>query len=121
MSKVTRLHCDRCGAQTDKPHITQWAAIQAQRHSGTVVLGDDAWVDLCEACTDSMAAWFANPQQFRQLHDAAEATLLWFQPGPWTDALNDQWRSFTGDNTPTSKGLCDAIRAALARPEVSVP
>lgn len=119
MSVITRLRCDRCGAQADSPNITQWSAITAHRRSGGAILADATpHIDLCEPCADSLAAWYVNPQQFRQLHDLAEATLLFHRGGPWTADDMLLWRDLVGQEfDPHTKGLCDAIRKALAHPE----
>ena len=117
MSTIERLRCDRCGTETDKPNMTQWATVTNARFCGSAVLGDGNQVDLCEPCADSLAAWYVNPQQFRQLHDVAEATLLWFAPPPWTNPQRAKWTELTGADDANTKTLCDAIRKALAHQE----
>lgn len=122
MSTIRTLVCDRCGAQADNPNISQWSAITAHRRSGGALLGDGPHMDLCEACADSLAAWYVNPQQFRQMHDACEATLLFHRGAPWTADDMLHWRDLVGQEfDPHTAGLCGAIRKALAHPEEDAP
>ena len=117
MSTIITLVCDRCDAKSPPGDTENWAEMEFLRRSGLFALEFDNHSDLCEACADSLAAWYVNPQQFRQLHDVAEATLLFHRGGAWepTDAM--KWAELTGAKEATSKTLCDAIRKALAHPE----
>ena len=119
MSIIKTLVCDRCGASADNSGLaaSAYTTLTCRGASGRSNLPNGKDADLCGKCSDSLQAWFANPQQFRQLHDVAEATLLFHRGGAWepTDAM--KWAELTGAKEATSKTLCDAIRKALAHPE----
>ena len=119
MSIIKTLVCDRCGATANNSALaaSEFVLLTARGASGRSVLPNGKDADLCGACADSLQAWFANPQQFRQLHDAAEATLLWFAAPPWTNPQRAKWTELTGADDANTKTLCDAIRKALAHPE----
>lgn len=48
-----------------------------------------------------------------RLRKAAQAALLFFRSEPWFKT-EEEWERVTGGIPPTSKGLCDFIRSALA-------
>ena len=121
MSTIITLVCDRCDAKSPPGDTENWAEMEFLRRSGLFALEFDNHSDLCEACADSLAAWYVNPQQFRQLHDVAEATLLWFAPPPWTNPQRAKWTELTGADDANTKTLCDAIRRALAIVEEPEP
>ena len=123
MSIIKTLVCDRCGATANNSALaaSEFVLLTARGASGRSVLPNGKDADLCGRCADSLQAWFANPQQFRQLRDAAEATLLWFAPPPWTNALRAKWTELTGADGANAKTLCDAIRRALAIVEEPEP
>lgn len=119
MSTIRTLVCDRCGAHAGNSSLPAnlYVTLTANGANGRSTLPGGKIADLCGKCADSLQAWFANPLQFRQLHDLAEATLL-FHKGAWTADDMHHWHELVGQEfDPHTQGLCDAIRKALAHPE----
>jgi len=49
------------------------------------------------------------------LTQVVEAMLLFHRGGPWTAADGRHWAFLTGTEEATTRNLCDAARAALAK------
>lgn len=50
-----------------------------------------------------------------ELHDAAEATLLFHSGGDWDEAKGARWAALTGVHDATTKVLCDFVRHCMAK------
>lgn len=48
------------------------------------------------------------------LRKAAQATLMFHDPSPWTESRRNDWFNITQLTEATTKGLCDVQHAALA-------
>lgn len=88
--------CGLCGRDVPTPSLKAGVCVGCIFAKG---LGDTAWR--------------------QQATKALEATLLFFQSGPWTEAKARRWKELTGATEATSRTLCDCVRLSFCNRPVS--
>ncbi len=83
-----------------------------------------SYATVCPACASTLCPAISGRGQCPKadardvesvLVDALEAVLLFHAGGPWDGASAQRWRDLTGGDNASTKGLCDVVRAALAK------